>query len=220
MDLAETTDELTSRFLLERHLISRELANGTGGRGVLFNKSEMLAVMVNEEDHLRMQAIRAGFQVQEAYHDIQWIDDHLDKDLEFAFSDRFGYLIFPILVGLVVPYLLIGVGRWGTLDPWLGIPVTWEQISGAKTIIETNFKDFDVQPSQGTHFFQNLTSFKVGYFTVNDPVGKGFVNWEWLGKQKAVDAKTFVRHLQIEKPITIKINGQENRGVILKPEEE
>jgi protein arginine kinase len=92
VDLAETTDELTSRFLLERHLISRELANGTGGRGVLFNRSEMLAVMVNEEDHLRMQAIRAGFQVQEAYHDIQWIDDHLDKDLEFAFSDRFGYL--------------------------------------------------------------------------------------------------------------------------------
>jgi hypothetical protein len=116
------------------------------------------------------------------------------------------------------PYLLIGVGRWGTLDPWLGIPVTWEQISGAKTIIETNFKDFNVQPSQGTHFFQNLTSFKVGYFTVNDHVGKGFVNWEWLGQQEAIDAKTFVRHLQIEKPITIKINGQENRGIILKPE--
>jgi len=91
VDLDRTT-ELTSRFLLERHLISRELANGTGDRGVLFNQSEMLAVMVNEEDHLRMQAIRAGFQVQEAYRDIEVVDDQLDKDLEFAFSEDFGYL--------------------------------------------------------------------------------------------------------------------------------
>jgi protein arginine kinase len=88
----DDTSELTSRFLLERHLISRELANGSGDRGVLFNRSEMLAVMVNEEDHLRIQAIRAGFQVQEAHGDIQWIDDQLDKDLEFAYSDEFGYL--------------------------------------------------------------------------------------------------------------------------------
>ena len=92
VNLAEETDEMTSRFLLERHLISRELASGSGGRGVLFNRSEMLAVMVNEEDHLRIQAIRAGFQVHEAYQDIQWIDDKLDRDLEFAYSEKFGYL--------------------------------------------------------------------------------------------------------------------------------
>ena len=92
VDLEQNTDELTSRFLLERHLISRELANGSGGRGVLFDKSEMLAVMVNEEDHLRIQAIRAGFQVQEAYDEIRLIDDKLDRDLEFAFSEEFGYL--------------------------------------------------------------------------------------------------------------------------------
>jgi protein arginine kinase len=91
IDLAETTD-LTNRFLLERHLISRELANGSGGRGVLFNRSEMLAVMVNEEDHLRIQAIRAGFEVEEAYRDIKAVDNGLDKQLEFAFSDEFGYL--------------------------------------------------------------------------------------------------------------------------------
>ncbi len=91
VDLAQT-NELTSRFLLERHLISRELANGTGGRGVLFNKSEMLAVMVNEEDHLRIQAIRAGFQVREAFADIRAIDDRLDEELEFAYSDQFGFL--------------------------------------------------------------------------------------------------------------------------------
>jgi len=91
VDLAESND-LTSRFLLERHLISRELANGSGGRGVLFNKSEMLAVMVNEEDHLRIQAIRAGFEVDGAFAEIKSIDDRLDEELEFAYSDEFGYL--------------------------------------------------------------------------------------------------------------------------------
>ncbi|MHC4972342.1 MAG: protein arginine kinase [Planctomycetota bacterium] len=88
----DQTNELTNRFLLERHLISRELANGSGDRGVLFNRSEMLAVMVNEEDHLRIQAIRAGFQIKEAHADIQWIDDQLDQDLKFAYSEEFGYL--------------------------------------------------------------------------------------------------------------------------------
>jgi protein arginine kinase len=83
---------MTNRFLLERHLISRELANGSGDRGVLFNRSEMLAVMVNEEDHLRIQAIRAGFQLHDAYQDLQWVDDRLDRELEFAFSSEFGFL--------------------------------------------------------------------------------------------------------------------------------
>ncbi|MGQ0614235.1 MAG: protein arginine kinase [Planctomycetaceae bacterium] len=91
VDLAQSND-LTSRFLLERHLISRELANGTGGRGVLFNKSEMLSLMVNEEDHLRIQAIRAGFQVEAAYDEVHAIDEALDRELEFAFSERFGFL--------------------------------------------------------------------------------------------------------------------------------
>ena len=88
----ENTNEMTNRFLLERHLISRELANGSGDRGVLFNRSEMLAVMVNEEDHLRIQVIRAGFQLHDAYQDLQAVDDRLDRELEFAFSSEFGYL--------------------------------------------------------------------------------------------------------------------------------
>jgi protein arginine kinase len=91
VDLA-LSNELTNRFLLERHLISRELANGSGGRGVLFSRSEMLAVMVNEEDHLRIQAIRAGFEIRQAFADIKAIDERLDEHLEFAFSERFGYL--------------------------------------------------------------------------------------------------------------------------------
>jgi CheY-like chemotaxis protein len=114
------------------------------------------------------------------------------------------------------PYLLIGVGRWGTLDPWLGIPVKWDQISGAKAIIEAGFRDFTVTPSQGSHFFQNITSFMVGYFTINDQ--DGFVDWDWLAAQPALEEKTLTRHLRFDNPLVITMNGQTNRGIISKPE--
>ena len=115
------------------------------------------------------------------------------------------------------PYLLLGVGRWGSLDPWLGIPVTWDQISGASVIVEAGFKDFQVTPSQGSHFFQNLTSFRVGYFTVNSIDHIGFIDWDWLNTQNPEDELVFTKHLKFDQPISVKINGHENRGVILKP---
>ncbi len=116
------------------------------------------------------------------------------------------------------PYLLIGVGRWGTLDPWLGIPVNWDQIAGACTIVESSFKDFMVAPSQGSHFFQNLTSFMIGYFTVNYFKKMGFIDWEWLTKQKPRKSLLYTKHLRFKNPLTIKMNGQHNKGIILKPE--
>ncbi len=116
------------------------------------------------------------------------------------------------------PYLLIGVGRWGSLDPWLGIPVTWEQIAGARAIIETSFRDMAVEPSQGSHFFQNITSFMVGYFTVGTAQRKSFVDWDWLMAQEAVERKTYTSHIKFTNPLIIKMNGHENKGIILKPE--
>lgn len=115
------------------------------------------------------------------------------------------------------PYLLIGVGRWGTFDPWLGIPVTWEMINGARTIIESNFFDFNVTPSQGSHFFQNLTSFKIGYFTINELDEQGFIDWAWLENQNVIERKEFTKHIRVENPITIKINGHKSKGIIVKP---
>jgi hypothetical protein len=115
------------------------------------------------------------------------------------------------------PYLLIGVGRWGSLDPWLGIPVTWENISGAKAIIETSFKELAVAPSQGSHFFQNITSFMIGYFTVNSNEND-FVDWDWLLKAEPLKKMNFTRHLCFKNPIIIKMNGHKNKGVILKPD--
>jgi len=117
------------------------------------------------------------------------------------------------------PYLLIGVGRWGSTDPWLGIPVAWDQISGARVIVESGFHDFRVAPSQGSHFFQNLTAFQIGYFTVNPDAGEGFLDWAWLAAQPAEQEHGCVRHLRLRSPITVLMNGKESRGVILKPDE-
>lgn len=115
------------------------------------------------------------------------------------------------------PYLLVGVGRWGSADPWLGIPVSWDEISGARVIVETSFKDFKVELSQGTHFFQNITSFRVGYFTVKGNSDSCFVDWKWLSKQKAAGKSKFTRHLRLRKPLVVRMNGHSNKGVILKP---
>jgi hypothetical protein len=116
------------------------------------------------------------------------------------------------------PYVLIGVGRWGTLDSWLGIPVTWDQISAAKVIVETPFKDMDVEPSQGSHFFQNITSFMVGYFSINPKIQNSFIDWKWLSEQNAAEEKIFTRHLSFSSPLVVKMNAHQNKGVILKPE--
>jgi CheY-like chemotaxis protein len=116
------------------------------------------------------------------------------------------------------PYLLIGVGRWGSLDPWLGIPVKWDQISGAKVIVEAGFKDMEVDPSQGSHFFHNITSFRISYFTVNSTTQDGFVDWQWLRNRPPAEEKKFVRHIRLDKPVVAKVDGHRNKGIILKPE--
>jgi hypothetical protein len=116
------------------------------------------------------------------------------------------------------PYLLIGVGRWGSTEPWLGIPVEWDEISGARVIVEAGFRDFRVTPSQGSHFFQNLTAFQIGYFTVNPDAGEGSVDWEWLTEQPALEEQGCVRHLRFAQPIRVVMNSRTSQGVIFKPE--
>ena len=116
------------------------------------------------------------------------------------------------------PYLLVGVGRWGSNDPWLGIPVEWDEISGARVIVEAGFRDFRVMPSQGSHFFQNLTAFQIGYFTVNPDAGEGAVDWEWLSDQPAVDEDGCVRRLRFDAPMRVIMNSRTSQGVIFKPE--
>ncbi len=122
------------------------------------------------------------------------------------------------LVAAGTSYVLIGVGRWGSSDRFLGIPVTWDQIAGARVIVEAGLRDLHVTPSQGTHFFQNLVANNIGYFTTNPEAGDGRVDWDWLAAQPAVSETEFVRHLRFENPCVALMNGNENQGVILKPE--
>lgn len=114
------------------------------------------------------------------------------------------------------PYLLIGFGRWGSSDPWLGIPVNWGQISGARVIVEAVRENMNVELSQGSHFFHNLTSFKVGYFSIKDVDG-GAINWPWLESQYLVAEMPFVKHVRLPAPLQIRIDGRRGRGVIQKP---
>ena len=115
------------------------------------------------------------------------------------------------------PYILVGPGRWGSADPWLGIPVTWKQISGASAIIEMGIKDFPVDPSFGSHFFQNVTSMRLGYFTIDNNSKDESFDYNWLKKQKVVKNKKFTICYKLERPLRIKIDGQTGNGIILKP---
>ena len=117
-------------------------------------------------------------------------------------------------------YILVGPGRWGSSDPWLGIPVIWPQISAAKVIVEAGLNNFRIDPSQGTHFFQNLTSFKVGYLTINPFIDDGFFDLEYLNKQEAVCENTYLRHICFKKPLKVIIEGKSNKAVIFKEEYE
>ena len=114
-------------------------------------------------------------------------------------------------------YILVGPGRWGTSDPWLGIPVKWPHISNARVIVECGLENYRIEPSQGTHFFQNLTSFGVGYFTINPFIkGEGLFDEEYLNGQPALQETQFLRHVRFEQPLVIKIDGKKNIGIVLK----
>lgn len=114
-------------------------------------------------------------------------------------------------------YVLVGPGRWGSSDPWLGIPVKWPHISNARVIVECGLENYRVDPSQGTHFFQNLTSFGVGYFTVNPFKGDGWFDEAFLNTLPAVEETEYLRHVRFDTPIAIKMDGRRSLGVVLRP---
>ena len=150
-------------------------------------------------------------------------------DLIYVRPDKFDSVNNRTVVGIIEQlnnqfvesdknYILIGPGRWGSSDPWLGIPVIWSQISAARLIVESGLENYRIEPSQGTHFFQNLTSFKVGYFTINPFKNDGFWNLDYLNTLHADYEDEFVRHIHFENELLIKIDSKKSRGIILKPE--
>jgi CheY-like chemotaxis protein len=115
------------------------------------------------------------------------------------------------------PYVLISIGRLGSADPWLGVPVRWDEISGARTIVEAPMRDVRVAPSQGGHFFQNLAASRIGYLTVTDDDADDFVDWEWLARQPAEHEGAHVRLLRFERPLHVFVDGHRSRGLVTKP---
>jgi hypothetical protein len=120
------------------------------------------------------------------------------------------------LIGENKRYLLVGPGRWGTTERWLGIPVVWNQINGAHVIMEAAYGDFCPDPSFGTHFFQNLTSFRTGYFTINQNSRNGSIDFDWIIKQKIVEKSHYILHIETDNPLEIYIDGRLGNGIIAK----
>jgi len=184
---------------------------------VISHENEELDVEANKEDMICSSGQVLGNGAINDIYDIVFVDFHkFDRSKTRQTATEISILNSK-LVSQNRPYLLIGVGRLGSFDHWLGIPVTWDQIAGASVIVETGFKDFSVSPSQGSHFFQNITSFRVGYFTVNSIDDSAFLDWNWLLSQTPVEELTYTKHLRFDNPLTVKINGHKNKGVILKP---
>ena len=181
---------------------------------VLSRESEVLNVNdVMEKDLICKSGQVLGNGIIHLYDMLVVDPDRFDRAKSREVAAEIG-LMNEKLLEYKAPYLLVGVGRWGTLDPWLGIPVKYDQICGARVIIEAGMKGVSISPSQGSHFFQNITSFMVGYFTIES---KGFLDWDWIRSQRPVEERSFTKHLSFNLPIVIKINGHSNQGIILKP---
>jgi hypothetical protein len=116
------------------------------------------------------------------------------------------------------PYILIGPGRWGTLDRWLGVPVKWNQISGVSVMVETALEDFNIEPSQGTHFFQNVVARGIGYIYAGIDSQNSYVDWSWMAEQKVQNKLEFVGHIHLHSPITVKIDGRSGHAIVEKPQ--
>lgn len=160
-----------------------------------------------------------GHGISEDVVDVVYVkyDDHFSAMNNFYVADDIELINRKFLAD-GKNYVLIGPGRWGSSDHYLGVPVKWPHISAARVIVEVALKNYNIDPSQGTHFFQNLTSFGVGYFTVDTNTGEGgFVNKEILDAMPAVEETQYVRHVRFEHPMRILMDGKKQEGAVLIP---
>ncbi|MDR1652576.1 MAG: phosphoenolpyruvate synthase [Prevotellaceae bacterium] len=157
-----------------------------------------------------------GHGIQEDIHDLIYVKpETFDAAKNAQLAEEIG-LLNAQLAAKNRHYILIGPGRWGSSDPWLGIPVKWQHISNARVIVESGLPDYRIDPSQGTHFFQNLTSLGVFYFTINPFSEDGSYDVEYLNSQKAKFETDKIRHLHFTKPLIAKADGKKAEGIIMK----
>ncbi len=171
---------------------------------------------IKQEDTIIKAVNALGNGIVNNVHDFVYVKpDSFDSANTREIAGRIGHLNDQFLAENK-NYILVGPGRWGSTEPWLGIPVKWPQISAAHLIVESGLKNYRIDPSQGTHFFQNLTSFKIGYFTLNPFINDGFYDIDYLSKFDAQYEDEYIRYIRFEQPLIIKIDGRKKVGVVMK----
>ncbi len=191
-------------------------------RPIVDNKEEIYANLedVDKKDAIIYSEMALGNGIYSNVYDIVYVKPETfdaSKNMEIAQSINRNNEIF---LAAKRQYAIVGPGRWGSSDPWLGIPVKWPQISAARLIVESGLDKYRIDPSQGTHFFHNLTSFRVGYFTVNPYINNGFYDIDFLNASEAFFEDEYIRVIRFKKPIVIKIDGKKSIGVLYKPEDD
>jgi CheY-like chemotaxis protein len=202
--------------------------NGEGGKKAAFYFLQVRPLTINKEElKLNFEKVRReelllytgegmGHGIFEDLSDIVVVDperfdktktDEIKKEIEY-FNQK--------LKRENRRYILIGLGRWGSRDPYLGIPVEWSQISQAQVIVEACTDDFNIKPSQGTHFFHNLIAMNVGYFYIPPNEKSGFIDWQWLKSQKPVERKQYTSHVRKDLPFIVKMDGKKGKALIYK----
>ncbi len=168
-----------------------------------------------EKDKMLLYADKSmGNGKVDTIHDVIYVDiDSFDKSRTEEMAVEIDALN-RYMIAQDKKYILIGPGRWGTRDRWIGIPVNWPQISNARFIIETSLEDFPLDASSGSHFFHNVTSMNIGYFSVQPELGKSFISWDVLKKQKLLKQTNFFRHVEFEKPLSVRMDGKKRISVI------
>lgn len=175
---------------------------------------------VPEEDILIKSTSALGHGVQEGVSSVVYVKDGVFGYFANSYIAREIEKINKQFLEQKRNYVLIGPGRWGSSDTALGIPIKWPHISAARVIVETAIKDYWIEPSQGTHFFQNLTSFGVGYFTIDSSSAESIYDKQYLDSLPAQHESEYIRVVELSSPMVIKINGKKNVGIVVKPQEQ
>jgi hypothetical protein len=205
VDLDPAENGLPSLYLLQ----IKPMASGAALDSIDIGKPQKGKTLLYSENSL-------GNGIITTISDIIYVDpDKFDKMQTIAMVKEIEYLN-NLMVEEDKKYLLVGPGRWGTRDQFLGIPVTWPQISNAKVIVEMSLPGFPLDSSLGSHFFHNVTSMNIGYFSIQDSSTVDFINWDYIKKQKPVHETEFFRHVSLKSPMKIKMNGRERKAHVLR----
>jgi len=204
VDLNRTLNDLPSFYLLQiKPLIGSQLSYNIAfnkldkSKFVLFTKSSLGNGEINE--------IR----------DVIFVDIHtFDKLKTYEIASEMEF-INNKMGKQNKQYILIGPGRWGTRDPFLGIPVIWSQISNARVIVETSLANYPLDSSLGSHFFHNVTSMNIGYFSVQDSSKTDFIHWDILNGQEIIQQTKYIKHVRFANPLTVLMNGKQKTAAIL-----